>query len=174
MSIKNTISNLSIYKYSEVLQYGAITGLLQSVHDNKIFDNSYDSKILQYIKHQSLSRDIYYNVYKELNAKKILYSDESPWKNIVYNFLGSTLGVCIGTFGYDNATTNIVLLGALGGAMTLQVQKFLGKNTTFIDVIFGIMSTIEGINIAQNMSEKNFMEELIDHNFDEIYEPIDS
>jgi len=167
MNITNTISNLSNQKYFEVLKYGALTGLLQSVHDNKIFDNNYDSKILQYIRHQSLSRDVYYNVYKEVNEKSFLYRTEEPWKNIIYNFLVNTLGVCIGTLGYNNTTTSILLLGAVGGAISLQVQKFLGKNTTFLDMIFGMMSTIEGINIAQNISEKYFIEVLDDHNIDE-------
>ncbi len=174
MNITNTINNLSNQKYFEVLQYGALTGLLQSIHDNQIFGNNYDSKILQYIRHQSLSRDAYYDIYKEVNAKSFLYSNEKPWKNVIYNFLGNTLGVCVGTLGYNNTTTNILLLGVFGGAITLRLQKFLGKNTTFVDLIFGMMSTIEGANIAQNISEKYFIEKLPDHDFDDIYGPVDS
>ena len=174
MNITNTIGNLSNQKYFEVLQYGALTGLLQSIHDNQVFGNNYDSKILHYIRHQSLSRDTYYDVYKELNTKSFLYSNESPWSNVIYNFLGNTLGVCVGTLGYNNTTANILLLGISGGAITMQVQKLLGKNTTFIDLIFGMMSTIEGVNIARNISEKYFMEKLPDYDFDAIYGSVDS
>ncbi len=174
MNIKNTINNLNNAKYFTIMQYGVLTGLLQSAHDNQIFDKNYNSKILQYIRHQSLSRDLYYTVYKEVNAKGFLHSNQAPWKNVIYNVLGNTLGVFIGAFGYNSLNKNILLLSAMGGVITLQMQKFFGKDANFIDLIFGMMSTIEGINIEQNISTKFFMDKLSDCDFDGIYDPVDS
>jgi len=157
-------------KYFKALEFSAVNSLLKSTYNNQIFGENHD-KTLKYIENQGLARDDFYKVYKEIKGNAFLNNRDNKnfLGNILSDFLGNSLSLFIGAFGYSNITKNVFALSAFGGLINLQVQKFLIKESTFLDFIFGVMSTMQGVYIAQDIALKDSETELFDDDINDIY-----
>ena len=167
MSTQDSTNNK---KYFKALEFSVVNSLLKSTCNNPIFGGNHD-KTLKYIENQGFSRDDFYKVYKEIQGNAFLNNRDNKnfLGNILSDFLGNSLSLFIGAFGYSNITKNVFALGAFGGLINLQVQKSLIKESTFLDFIFGAMSTMQGIYIAQDIALKDSEKELFDDDINDIY-----